>query len=367
MRRRGRVLVVLSLAVLVGAGLAYLLLRRRDDAPARPFEADRTYFVSQMLFSHERNTGLAGRRRADAAHDLVTRGTPFAEVASAQTDVEADRGTGGFMSAVPVFLERPTALHGAVQMLAEGQLAVPLFTDIGWHLLYRHTYAEGRALDQRVYLPAWAFRVTWRDLEGGADRTKEEARAIAASAVRDLRAGTLTFTQARAQYGTPGQERADGWYGRLDRRPAWKALYDALKAVPEGSFVDPLEASDGFVVMRRGFNFRCVVRHILVEHVQSQPRQLSTVRLRPEAEARAKTALEKAQAHIAHWGDLVRAYSDDVAPVVDDQGSFGCIAPGQLPLALVPIEDAVVATTPGRLHPRLVETAMGYHVVWRVD
>ena len=51
------------------------------------------------------------------------------------------------MSAVPVYLERPTALHGAVQMLAEGELGPPLFTDLGWHVLYRHTYEDGRALD----------------------------------------------------------------------------------------------------------------------------------------------------------------------------------------------------------------------------
>lgn len=374
MHRRGRNILVLLVALLAGVAGGYAfrdplrrLFTRKANADARPFEANRTYFMSQIIFSHQKNSGLAARRKADAAHDLITRGTAFADVANAQTEEEAERGTGGFASAVQVFLERPNALHGALQMLAEDQLGPPLFTDLGWHVIFRHTYDEGRELDRKLYVPAWAFRVTWREVEGGADRTKEEAREIAASAVRDLKAGTLTFAQARAQYGTQGQERADGWYGRLDRRVGWAKLYDALKAVPEGSYTDPLEASDGWVVMRRAANFRCVVRQILVQHVLSQPRPLSQHRSKEEAKERAETALAKARADLARWPDLVRTYSDDEAPIIDDEGSFGCIAPGQLPLELAPLEDAIAATPPGQLHARVLETPLGFHVLYRVD
>jgi hypothetical protein len=368
MHRRGRIVLVLLVALAAGAAGVYALMHRKGDPGARPFEAQRTFFISQILYSHQRNTGIAGRRKADAAHDLITKGTPFADVANAQTDEESERGTGGFASAVQVFLERPTALHGAIQMLAEGELAPPLFSDLGWHVLYRHPYEEGRGLDRKIYVPAWAFRVTWRELEGGGDRSKEEAREVAARAVRDLRAGTLTFAQARAQFGTPGQERADGWWGRIDRRVGWAKLYDALKVVPEGAYVDPIEASDGWVVMRRGANFRSVVRQILVQHLQSQTGGLNPHHLtRAQAQERAEAALAKARGDLSLWPDLVRTYSDDVAPIIDDQGSFGCIAPGQLPLELAPLEDAIAATPPGQVHPRVVETSLGFHVLYRVD
>jgi hypothetical protein len=375
MRRPGRVTTCVLLVLLAGAAGYFLrpwLARMAaglfaKGGGARPVEADRTFFVSEVLFTHEKNSGLIGRRRADAARDMIAKGTPIAEVARAETNSVMGQGTGGFMGAVPVYFERPNAFHGAVQILTEGQLAHPIVTDIGWHVLYRHPYEEGRELDQKTFIPAWAFRITWRELESGADRSKDEARDLAQKAVRDLRAGTLTFAQARAQYATPGIEREDGWYGRLDNRKSGDHLYAALQALPAGAYAEPIEATDGWVVMRRGVNFKCVVRQILVQHIEALSRPLGQSRSKNEALLRAQSALERARADLSRWPDIVRANSDDEPPMIDDQGSFGCISPGQLPLTLVPLEDAIHATPPGTLHPKVLETKLGYHVLWRVD
>lgn len=360
-----------TVALLVGAlALASvplaLLARggRRPDA-GRPEEADRVYFVSAALFSPDPRDPAAARQRAVAAHGLLLRGVPFAELARAQSDDPASREMGGFLGAVPVFLDNAQNLHGAVQVLEEGQLSKPVQTALGWYLLLRHPYEEGRRLEARWRLPLMGFSLPYEGLEGGEGRTKEQARAQAEQALAALRAGALTLEQARARHGpTAGQARPDGFIELLGLSAGTLEIHEALSRVAEGAWLEaPIDTRQGWGVFQRGRALRSVVRHVLVQHVESRDRPLSLTRLRPEALALAEKALAQALADLGRWDALVRAYSDEPS-TVGERGSLGSVARGSLTPEL---EEALLATPPGSVCPRVVESPGGFHVLWRVD
>lgn len=362
--QRGAVILVVLLAL---AAVPLALLRRAGEAPTglRPEEADRVYFVSAVLFEREKRDPSAARQQALAAHKLILSGTPLADVARAQSDDAASRDAGGFLGAVPVFLDNAQNLHGAVQMLKEGQLSGPVYTALGWYVLYRHPYQEGRALERRWRIPMWGFALPYQGIDGGGERTKEQAESQAREALAGLRSGALTLAQARARFGpTGGHEREDGWIVLLGRNGGTAALFDRLARVPEDAWLaEPVDAREGWGVFRRGRLLRSVVRHVLIQHVESAERPMSLTRLKPEALALAQKALAQVRGDLSRWDATVRAYSDELN-TVGDRGSLGCVLSGTLPPEL---EAALLDTPPGEVCDRVVETPLGFHVLWRVD
>lgn len=362
---RSRVLLLGAVALLAG-GAGTWLLTHRGATPTPAAESARTVFLSHILFSVAEQSIGAARSRAEAAYDLIAKGTPFGEVARAQSQDDLTRLSDGFAGPLDVFVSQPTAVHGAVQMLAEGQISRPIWTEQGWYVFQRHPYEEGRALERRWRRPCFAFRVTWKGLPGSADRTPEEAATLAQTITRDLRNGVLTFAEAKERFGVPDEGPPNGWRALEQPTPKSKEMFDRLGTVPEGGYPDPLPSRDGWIVIRRGVFFRSVVRHILVAHAQSANRDLRIKRSKAEAAMRAEQALAEAQADLTKWDHLVRSISDELVSV-EDHGAIGCLAPGSLPPSMQPVEDALLATPPGRLYPQVVETPFGFHVVWRVD
>ena len=107
----------------------------------------------------------------------------------------------------------------------------------------------GRALERRWRLPLWGFTVASREIEGGPDRSKEEAEALARELVGALRAGRIGLAQAKAQHAPNAPGRPDGWVVLLTRREGAEEIFDALSAAPEGAWIDPIPTADGWTVI----------------------------------------------------------------------------------------------------------------------
>lgn len=348
-----------------GAALALLLAGcgKGDAAPGEPEQA-RTFFISHLLYPIGERPPAAARVRAEQGQHLLKQGTSFEELARTHAEDEAGRLNGGFYGYVPFPGERLTAFNGAMQMLAEGQTsAAPVLSDLGWHVMRRHTYAEGRALERKYWIPLWAVSITWRDIEGGADRSKEEARALAEQLMGDLQAGKLTLGEARTRYAPQARSRPDGFVTNVPLREATRPLYEQLSRLAEGEWLGPVDEPQGFALVRRGRFLRSIVRHILVQHAGVLEANPNVSRLEGEALVVARQALEAARVRHRPWPELVRRYSDDLG-TLDDAGSLGCVGNGDLDPAL---EAAVLDTPPGQLHGQVVSTPRGLHVVWRVD
>lgn len=359
-----RAQVLAGVLVVAGAVVGWRLLAGRTAGSAGADEARDTFFLSRVLFEHDPRDPGKARRRAQGAYEQIRSGTPLAEVAAAQTEDPSSRLTGGFVGVVPAYFPEGKSLHGAIQLLEEGQLSKPVYTALGWEVLYRHPYAEGRELERRWRLPLWGFTITHREVEGGDPRSKEDALALARTLLRDLARGAITLAEAKARYAPTARGRPDGWVMLITRRADTATLFDALAALPEGAYArEPLDAADGYAVYKRGRFLRCSVRHILVSHVGSSSRAPSITRLPEEARALAERALRIVRENPERWDATVRSTSDDLG-TVDQRGSLGCIATGEVP---VEVEDAVLATAPGAICDRVVETALGFHVLWRVD
>jgi hypothetical protein len=331
-----------------------------DDGPAPPPERAAAFFVSHVFVSTKKHPPGEARVLARRAEETIRAGTPFADVARART--EDDSGPdGGFLGYVQT--HHDTAFAGAVQMLGEGELAGPVRTAIGWQVLYRHPYEEGRALERRHRIATFGFFLTWAEIDPSQSRSREDALALATRLVAEIRDGRTTVGEARARHAPAGVGRPDGWLRLLPRRPATAAVYDALAGLPDGGVPDPVETNEGFGVLQRGSFFRCAVRHLLVQHIASESRSPNVRRAPPEAERLARQALSEARPDDGAWRELVARVSDDVTTVADG-GSLGVVGNGELDPAL---EAAILATQPGRIHASVVQTALGYHVLWRVD
>lgn len=332
--------------------------------PSLSREAQRTVFLSHVLLSAEgRLAPNLQRRRAEQALEQIRSGTSFEEVARAQSEDPLTREGGGFLGPWAAGREGMESIDGAAQVLEVGQSAGPVLSRMGWHVLHRHPYEEGRRLERERFVPVWGLAISWRELRDGADRSKEEAAALAQQLVEDLRAGTILLADAKARYAPNFYGRPDGWMGMLDRRRETARLFDALKQGPVDRFLDPLDMAEGFTIVKRSPHLRAVVRHILVRYAGAEDAELSVRLLEPEALGRARQALALARADLSAWDSLVARFSDEAA-TNQDSGSLGCVGPTEL---LPALEAAALATPPGQIHPEPVKTPLGYHVLWRVD
>lgn len=353
--------------LLLAAGLLALLpacgAREEPAAHAIP-ERARTLFLSHVFFAAERQAPALQRRRAEQALDLVRRGTPFAEVARAQSEDLATRAVGGVLGCWRTGEEGMAALDGAAQVMTEGQVAGPVQTQAGWHVLLRHPYEEGRRLEAQSFQPMWSVVVPHDDAQGGGPaRSRDEARSVALQLLADLQARRISLQEACALHPSAVRHRGDGWLGLLARTPLNAPMWDLLARTPPGTFAGPLESDQGMALGMRTPLLRSIVRHVLVQHAGADGTDITQSRTEPEARARAEEALARARASLSDWERIVQLYSDEEA-TRGDLGSLGCVGPQELPPE---VETAVLETAPGALCARVVRSVRGWHVLWRVD
>lgn len=335
----------------------------RASTQSVPEEADDyTFAVSHILIKiNEQRTYMQALVLARQVQRLLAEGQDFATLAKARSEDES-KSDGGFLGFVPT--SHDTSFAGAVQALSPGETSGIVRTTLGLHIIRRHTFEEGCRLERQLRVPAYGFWIPYGDIGGGSDRTRSQALDEAAEIVRRLRKGELTIQEAKAQTpGSLGPDRADAFLGGFPNRAGRESLFAALIDLPEEGFADPVDTEGGVAVLQRGRNMRNLVRHILVRHAAGDNEGRAVLRSPAEARQIAEQALQEAKADLQKWPQIVERYSEDEQTVAN-QGTWGVLSPGEIPLAL---ELAVYHTPPGSLHPKVVESPLGFHVLYRVN
>ena len=320
------------------------------------------YAVSHILFSKEKHSAEEARTLAWQAWRKLQSGGSFEDVASRSDDGQTRRA-GGFVGFVPT--HHDTAFSGAVQVLRPGQLSAPVLSGIGYQIIKRHPFLEGRHLEQRYKVALYGFYVPWGGQPGGKKRTKEEARALADEALATLRAGQTPLQVVAAPFLDGTRVRPDCFLGVTGDEPSRRHLFDAVKNAREGTFQGPVESPKGWAILQRRPILRSLVRDITIQYAGSRrlPGGKTNMRPRKQALALAKKVLAEALADPERFEALAKKYSEDGRTVARG-GTIGVVINGQLPL---PYEESLMATEAGKVGPGVVETEYGFHVFLKVN
>jgi parvulin-like peptidyl-prolyl isomerase len=359
--------IVLLLGIAAGVGLGYLVLGRgaggtSGGGPASFSEADMTTFaISHILFDTSRGRSERDAKEgAQAAWRALQDGADFADVARARSD-DTSAPDGGFIGFVGT--DHDTAFAGVVQTLLPGRTSPPVKMQIGWAIFRRHTFEEGRRLEERYWIPAHGFVVGWEGRPGGEGRDRETARRLAAEAREKMGAGKLSLDQAASMYSQGRKTGPEAFLGMIPRRPHTRAIWEALDGKKPGVIVGPVETEEGWGVYVRGRYFRAPVRQVLVQHVMSEGRDIHIGRTPQEARALAQEALDQVLEDRSQWDRVVQKYSDDQRSR-GDGGRMGVLTPMEFAPGF---ERVLYDLAPGAIAKELVETPYGFHVLWRVD
>jgi parvulin-like peptidyl-prolyl isomerase len=348
---------------LLAAAAALLLLPAcgKDGGSDASWPEDEwTFAISLSVYqSPEGAAPSAAFARAREAMRQIESGTSFEEVARKTSDDKNTAPEGGFVGFTT--LREESTLTGAIQVLKPGESRGPVLSNQAFFLLHRHSFDEARRIEQRYRAPLQGVVVSWADLPEGSPRSEAEAKKLAEEVQAGFAAGTLSMEKARERTSATGNP--SGYIGMANRERTDDPVWNAVKDLPEGTWGPVVKGARGYVVARRIPYLRSIVRHIVVRYAGAQGRDLTVKRSREEAQARAEKALAAARAPGAKWSEVVREYTDEVPTIVVD-GSVGAIGNGDLAPS---IEQALVDTPPGEIHPKVVESPAGFHVLWRVN
>lgn len=337
-----------------------------DATTNAPSEVDLlAYGVSQIFIAveKERPDRQAETLIRQAARALA-KGESFGAVARARSDHQS-APDGGFLGFVNAHAE--TAFSGAVQATPPGEISEPIKTRYGWHIVKRHGFEEARRLEQELRVPTYGVVVGWDNpdnpMAARTGRTKPQAAALAQELIQGLANGTVSLEQAMAKY-TPKQSQTRGAYlGLTERHGDNLRIFEDLRAAEPGQLLGPYDTPKGFAVVMRGRYLRSLFRHILIQHVGSQDLESRITRTPEQALVLAKEVLAKALADRGAWDDLVAAHSDDrySRPY---RGRMGVLHTGHMPEGF---ESFVFKQPADTIHPQVVESPFGFHIVWKVN
>jgi hypothetical protein len=318
------------------------------------------YPVSSIYLSHAQQGPKSSFERIMKIREEVLGGMPFAEAARKYSEDPATRELGGFLGFVQPSGDE--SFGGAVQALVPGVVAGPVEARNGVHLLLRHTYEEGRALEAASTIPAYGFFVPWTGSAQGGTRTREEAEQEAKELVGKIQRGEVDLLEAAMPFRQGPNDRPGALLGHVRNIEGSREMYDALASVEPGQFVPVKELPGGFAVIRRGVMLRALVRHLLIQHRHSPDRPLSIVRSRDEARALAEKILKDVDRSGGNWADMIRKYHEE-ASTQARLGSLGAVMSGGIYPSL---EEVLLATEPGQVAGRVAESPVGFHILYRL-
>lgn len=323
------------------------------------------YGVSQIFIPVDEERppaqGEALIRQADRA---LASGEDFAAVARGRSQHPA-ASDGGFLGFVTASAD--TAFSGAVQSLRPGQVSPPIRTQYGWHIIKRHPFEEARALDRKLRIPTYGVVVGWDDPQRPkvvpAGRTRAEAERLAGELVGQLASGTTTLEEAAKRYANARRRTPDPYLGPTARREGNEHIFDALAGAEPGQILGPFDTPDGFAVLVRGRYLRSLFRHVLISHIEAPKREMGAKRTAAQALDLARRVLAEALADRDDWDRLVETYSDDPWSRTT-RGRMGVLSTGDMPEGF---ETFVYDQEPDTIHPHVVASPFGFHVVWKVN
>jgi hypothetical protein len=346
------------------AALLLLTACGGDDKqrPFAPVEADEWSSAISHIFlkGDKAETREAARDLIFEIYAKLQAGESFADLARKYSEDgnAPDGGFAGFQTGIA-----ENRISGVIQALPIGTTSRPFRTREGFNILYRHPYEEAVALEKRNWVPIYGFFLPYEGIVGGR-LPKQEVERIAQQMYADLKAGKTTLEELRREHVPPQRgQRPDAFLTHQSKTNLKPEVRAAIESVEPGEYAPPVVTPMGIGVLQRGRHIRAVVRQILVMHRGSLDRPLRISRSRDEALAGAQKALATLRPDLSNWNTVLKAYTDDDLSARPN-GTLGAMGPGDLPRAA---EEAVIDTPPGQVHPAVVETSYGFHVLWRVN
>jgi parvulin-like peptidyl-prolyl isomerase len=345
----------------------------KEAAAARP-KAMQTYAVRHILVSwkggpekirKDRTKDEAKAIATDLSAKLRADPSAFDAIAREKSDDPTTAPDGGFFGFMSKETKELPVLLEAVEGLEEGKVSAPVETEFGWHVLQRLSREEGRKIEDRVSAVVNGLVIAWDGVARKVppSQTKEVAYAAAAKVVHDVRAGR---TEILKEVGTVpfSQEYFDVF--RTAPKPGFEALGEVAHSLKPGEVSDPVETRGGWAVVVRQPYLRAYLRHIIVAHQVSlipNPPQRSV----SEARALAEEAARIVRADRSRWDEAVARFSDEPASKVQS-GFMGDVTNAGLSQrrVLPEMEAALAELEPDEISD-VVESRLGFHVLWRVD
>lgn len=330
---------------------------KRPPAAAAPKSSER-FAASNILVAYagaEKAAPSVTRSKAEAkelADQLYAKlqaGEDFGALADAHSD-GPERGHAGRLGVFSAAKMLP-AIVSTVAHLAEGAVAEPVESGMGYHVIRRDKIEEIYVAEIVV-----AFQGAQKAPET-VSRSREEALARAGEAVAAARANGAVFADVVSEYSDHSTRTRGGVVGRVFRGLLPPSLDALAFSLAPGEIGGPVEMPNGFTIVRRLPEVS--VRHVLVAYVGATNAPRDVTRTREEAAARAAEVLEKIERGDDFAG-VASGYSD--CPSKARGGELGVVAEGTM---MPRFEKAVFALAPGA-RSGIVETEFGYHVMERI-
>lgn len=204
--------------------------------------------------------------------------------------------------------------------------------------------------------------VTWQGAVGAlpnVTRTRDEAQQRINEVIGKLNTGAEFGGLARA-YSDDSTGPRGGALGGFETGTMVAPFEEAVKVLSAGDISGVVETPFGFHVIQREALREIHVAHLLVTWRGAPNAPAGVTRTRDEARARAAEALGLAVGDNG-WATTVKRYSD--APLKDDAGDLGWMAPGQMSDVL---DAAAFNLDPGAASD-VIETPIGFHILRRLE
>jgi len=198
----------------------------------------------------------------------------------------------------------------------------------------------------------------------GVTRDKARAEIEAREMIAKLKSGSHFGALARGHSDAPTSGARDGYLGTF-KRAEWPAMHaavrDAVFTLAVGALADaPIAAPYGYVVLQRCPIEKARSRHILIRYKGAERAPESVTRTKDEARALA-TDLLKELRDGADFAELAKTKSEDGS--AERGGDVGLQARG----LLAPAYDTKLFSLPPGGQSQVVETAMGFHIIQRLE
>ena len=230
---------------------------------------------------------------------------------------------------------------------------MPLTDPVGEHLAVAHAKTSRRKQARPSELVAAALDLF---VEKGFAATRAEEVAAKIKSGSD-------FAELAKAYSDDSTGPRGGSLGGFEAGTMVAPFEAAIKTLQVGEVSGLVETPFGFHLIKREALTEIHVAHLLVSWAGAANAPKGVTRSKEEARVRATEAHDKAQTtpDSNAWIDVVRGYSD--APLKDDGGDLGWMAPGQmadvLDKAAFDLDAGAVST--------VIETPVGFHVLRRLE